>query len=82
MNRVLNSQYKGDKRRRKRSTREVAGIVRYALFRKFSKSVNALAINKNASYRYRLVEVGRSRDAIMVEEFGRGTQCAKAGLLR
>jgi hypothetical protein len=39
-------------------------------------------LTKKASYRHRLVEVGRSRDAIMVEEFGRGTQCAKASLLR
>ena len=37
---------------------------------------------ENRSYRHRLIEVGRSREAIVVEEFGRGTQCTEASLLR
>lgn len=68
------------------STREITGIVRYALFRRFFffKSVIVMhpTIDEKVSYRHRLVEVCRSRDAVMVEEFGRGTQCAKASLLR
>ena len=40
---------KEDGRRKRPSTREVAGIVRYALFRRFSKSVNLPAIDDKKS---------------------------------
>lgn len=37
--------------------------------------------NGNATHRNGLIKVGGSRKAIMVEEFGRGAQCAHAGVL-